>query len=88
MMNDDLEHNFKVKLQAPNSYYYAINTAFQSKSQKPKHLFINKLIATACTITTLFAGVVFARNIIGNIFNDNDGMTKAIEKSDRSHVVL
>ncbi len=79
MMNDDLEHNFKVKLQAPNSYYYAINTAFQSKSQKPKHLFINKLIATACTITTLFAGVVFARNIIGNIFNDNDGMTKAIE---------
>ena len=78
-MNDDLKHDFKVKLQAPNSYCAAINTAFQPKSQKIRHRFINKIIATACTITTLFAGVVFARNIIGNIFNDNKGMTKAIE---------
>ena len=45
-MNDDLKHDFKVKLQAPNSYYYAINTAFQPKAQKVRHRFINKIIAT------------------------------------------
>lgn len=74
-----MNNDFKINLKAPASYYYAINTAFQPKSHKIKHTFINKIIATACAITTIFAGVVFAKNFIGNIFNDNNGMTKAIE---------